>query len=669
MGAIRNSRMSNRRAGPSGGGSGIEQNLHGAVAAIQAGQHADATRLCKKVLKVSPGHPGTWYLLGVASHRSGRRQAAIKQLSKSLQNDAANADVHNYLGIVLAEAGRRQDAEKSFARAVQRNPNFPEAHNNLGNARMELGRVQDATANYRSALALRANYAEALNRLGCALKELGELEEAADCFRKAIAGNYDRPEVHAELGHVLYQLGRTDEAVQSFRSAVSMDLDSAKAHNDLGFILLEARRPAEAAVSIRKAIEIDPEIARAHNDLGYVFMDLEQQEEAIASFSKAVEIEPRYAEAHNNLGFALTETGRLEEAAASFRAAIAADPHYAPAHRHLAHIVKHTGHDDDIRAMEELFEKPGVSDDYKTQLAFGLGKAFEDLREYDRAFEYLNTANALHRKTFDFDIENWRSHVETLKRVFDAEFFHDRHTESYSDETPLFIVGMLRSGTTLVEQILASHSDVYGAGELTTLASEIVNLLGTAKLVEGIASMDDGSLKKLGEAYTGLIREKSEEARFITDKLPGNFEHVGIIKAALPNAKVIHCKRNPLDNCLSIYKNFFPRKDHKYAYDLAELGAYYSLYSELMDHWHEVLPGFVYDIRYEDVVADQEGQTSALLAHCGLEWDDACLQFHKADRPVRTVSAAQVRAPIYRDSVELWKRYEKQLRPLVEALE
>ena len=219
-----------------------------------------------------------------------------------------------------------------------------------------------------------------------------------------------------------------------------------------------------------------------------------------------------------------------------------------------------------------------------------------------------------------------------------------------------------------MEQVLASHPDLHGAGELSTLSGLISKFFGDRQYPDGVENFSDADFTWLGTEYIREIRNHSDQAQFITDKMPDNRNYLGIIKLALPNAKIIHCKRNPADNGLSLFKSFFPARGHYYAYDLCEIGKYYNLYSDLMEHWHSVIPDFIYDINYEDMVADQTEQTKALLEFCGLEWDNACLEFHKTDRPVATASAAQVRRPIYNSSVQSWKRYEKHLTPMLESL-
>jgi hypothetical protein len=321
--------------------------------------------------------------------------------------------------------------------------------------------------------------------------------------------------------------------------------------------------------------------------------------------------------------------------------------------------------------MEHLLEEKNLTDDQKMNLSFGLGKAFEDLGQYEKSFHFILEANRLKRETFDYDISEDRVFIDNLKKTFDEQFIHQHSHSGYSSDAPIFIVGMPRSGTTLVEQILSAHPQVFGAGELRYMKIMIVD---SCSNIEGLeypqcfAGFSENDFKEFGKAYVNELRQFSKEVKYITDKMPHNFLNIGLIKLILPNAKIIHCQRNPVDTCWSIFKNFFAGI-HNYAYNLRELGEYYKLYEGLMAHWRTILPGFLFEIQYEELVADQENQTRRLLEYCGLDWQDDCLSFHKSSRPVRTASSTQVRQPIYNNSVLLWKRYAKELQPLLEALD
>jgi tetratricopeptide (TPR) repeat protein len=414
-----------------------------------------------------------------------------------------------------------------------------------------------------------------------------------------------------------------------------------------------------------------PNYAEAHYNLGITLGDQGKLAKSEASLRQALKLKPDYTEAYNNLGLTLHSLGKLDEAETCFRQALKLNPDSAKVFKSLSLFIKYSEVNDIIIAMEKLYKRKDLSDEDQIDLGFALGKSFENLREYDKSFNFILQANQLKRGSYDYSIQNDHDLFERIKRTFTLDFFASHHGFGNQDRTPIFILGMPRSGTTLVEQILASHPLVFGAGELQILAnlvSKICTEDAAGKFPECILELGMDGFDRIGSEYIEKIRKYSNSAQHITDKLPHNFMLLGLINKILPNAKVIHCVRSPMDNCLSIFKTDFMEQLHRYAYDLVEIGQYYNLYLDLMAHWEEVLPEFMYTLKYDEIVSDQQNQIKGLLDFCGLPWDESCLAFHKTERKVVTASLAQVRKPIYKDSVELWKRYEKQLEPLRKAI-
>ena len=426
----------------------------------------------------------------------------------------------------------------------------------------------------------------------------------------------------------------------------------------------------EAARYFRQALTLQPDYPDALNNLGVICLTLGQLEEAVSAFRQALKFKPDYVEAHCNLGVIFNELGKRDDAIASFRKALSLRHDYARAYKGLSLLVKYADADEELNAMEDLFNKRDTSEEDRKDLGFALGNYFEDLREYDKSFIYFLEANRLKRKSYQYAILYDRDLFARIRKTFSHDFLSSHHGSGNQDRTPIFIVGLPRSGTTLIEQILASHPQVFGAGELpvlVNLTNDVCTLKSAAKFPECILDLGMDVLKRMGTDYIEKIREYSNDAQYITDKMPHNFLRVGLIKTVLPNAKIIHCMRNPMDNCLSIFKMDFT-SPRGYAYDMIELGQYYNLYKDLMAHWEKVLPGFIYTLRYEEMVSDQQHQTRNLLDFCGLPWNENCLTFYKTERRVSTASFVQVRQPIYRDSIELWRQYEKQLEPLRKAI-
>lgn len=575
--------------------------------------------------------------------------------------------------IVFENKGKLSNAERAYKKAIKINRNFVEAHNNLGNVLLHQGRLKEAYNAYRKALKILPEHPMLLNNVGNALQLQGENEKSIGWFEKAIEQNPGQANAHNNLGNALLALNRKREAVAAYKQAVRINPGLADTFHSLGVILFELNEPDQAIENFSQSLRINPAAEKTCLALGRAYAMSGDLDQTVAAYHKAIEINPRNAKAYVELGKAFSDHGDIERALEGFRKALEINPDYVVAYHSLSKNKKFTEHDDDLRAMESLFSKKGISDGDTIDLGFALGKAYEDLKVYDKSIEFLIEAARLKRDSYDFSISESRAQFDKIKALFSREFFSAHVDSGDPDSTPIFILGMPRSGTSLVEQILASHPDVFGAGELRDLRSLVESIVTTdnndlpALVPEALLKLDAAAFVDLGKQYVAKIRRFSADARFITDKMPHNFLYIGVIRTILPNARVIHCARDPMDNCLSIFKNNLG-KGHPYANDMTELGQYYRMYLDLMDYWRETLPGFVYDQGYEELVDSPEAQVRKLLQHCGLEWNDACLDFHKTRRKVQTASNAQVRRPIYKDSVQLSTRYGEHLEPLRAAI-
>jgi len=529
------------------------------------------------------------------------------------------------------------------------------------------GRLKDAERLYQQVLHTDANNAVVLHLLGVLALQGGNAADAALLISKCLSAQPQFVEAHSSLGNAFKALDRFDEAVASYQTALSLNPDYAKGHYNLGTVFQIQGQTEQAVACFQKALALDPNFFEAHNNLGAALHGLGTLDQAAVSYQKALTLDPKCAETHNALGIVRQQRGQLDQAQRSFKTALTINPDYADAHLNLATLKIHSHHDPDILAMEHAFARADLSDSQKMHFAFGLGKAFDDLHQFDKAFAFFNQANALKRKGYTYSIADSDGFLKSIANVFDQAFFARHLGAGFTDQTPIFIVGMPRSGTTLVEQILSTHPDVFGGGELQILAETVCRSF-SGEFPHSLRKAETSNFAEVGATYVKALKGLNAKASFITDKMPENYLNIGLIKLALPQAKIIHCKRNAADNGLSLFKTCFSDGGHLYANALSEIGDYYQLYSDLMAHWHKMLPGFVYDIQYEDIVKDQVGQTQALLDHLGLEWNDACLNFHTTDRPVKTASAVQVRQPLYTRSVESWRHYELHLMPLLKSL-
>ncbi|MFA6156092.1 tetratricopeptide repeat protein [Mesorhizobium sp.] len=535
----------------------------------------------------------------------------------------------------------------------------------------QAGRRQEAEALYRQVLARKPNHAAAAHFLGLLLHQTGRSAEGMDLLEQSVQLQPTNADFLNNLGTVMRDVGRVAAAIDFFRGAVDLRPEQLAARDNLASSLKQVGQFEEAEDIYRGTIARNPFHVRALIGLAETLQEAGRLDEALSVFREALNMRPKDADLLHGLGVGLMEKGKLDEAADLFRQAVAVSPGMARAWLMLTQVKRQKERDAELAGMESQHAKAPQDSLARMQLSFGLGKANDDLKDYGKAFDYFAEGNAIRRKGIDYDPARTRAEFDAMKTVFDAGFFERHKPSAITDDAPIFIVGMPRSGTTLVEQIIASHPQVYGAGELGILKKAVGKQFPSTMpggFPWGVSDVDDADFAEAGQAYLDMLHARYPNMRHVTDKMPGNFLLVGFIHMMLPKARIIHCARDAAATCLSIYKVHFRGDSHRYGYDLGELADFHNLYTDIMAHWHKVLPGVVHDVRYEDFVADQDGQSRALIDYLGLPWDDAVLSFHETDRPVRTASAAQVRQPMYQGSVDLWKRYGDRLKPLLDKL-
>ena len=477
---------------------------------------------------------------------------------------------------------------------------------------------------------------------------------------------------HITLTDWYYKDHKINEAITHARLAVEGAPDSSQARYNMGVMEGLQDHHDEALTHYLAADEISPNNAQTLFNIAVTYNALGDPAKEIETYQTLIATHPDFAHGFNNLGLALAATGDLDGARDCYSRAIELDGELIDAHLNLSPLKTYTDNDPHLDQLELLAQK-ATQDTYEKEryIWFCVGKAREDTGQFDAAFEAYERGNALHRQTIELDEATSDLAVERVLASFTADLFEGWKHQGCQDNTPIFILGMPRSGTTLIEQVLASHSSVYGGDELRFLlqVSEEARLRkGVPDIVDLVHVMTADEKADVGKAYIECARTVSGDATFITDKMPSNYYLVGLIPLILPNAKIIHSRRNPMDICFSNYARLF-KEGQKFTYDLAEMGREYVRYDRLMSHWHKVLPeGLILDVQYEDMVSDIDTQARRLLEHCGLPWEDQVLEFHKNKRAVTTASAAQVRKPIYASSVARWQRFEKHLGPLKEAL-
>lgn len=507
------------------------------------------------------------------------------------------------------------------------------------------------------------------------LHDAGQWEQAETIYRNVIQQFPQTAEAYNLLGTLYHHKGKHRVAVELTKKAIKLSPKIALYYNSLGNALRESGEGREAEKAFRKALKIKPDYTSAMNNLGGSVLAKGNISSAISVFIKTLKINPEYYPARHNLGVAYFEKGENDKALDCYRTVMKQKPSYTKSVRNLAETKKFKNQDADFKHLEELARNNNFGGEDKANILFSFAKAQDDQQLSKPAFETYLKANRAFRNTFQYSIDQTRKDFDEIKASINKDFFETYREESKeSRETsskPVFVLGMPRSGTSLVEQILSSHPKVFGAGELNFVAKIYFHLIrekGTRNFSDAFSNCDSSFLKDLGNNYNRQISELPTKLPFIVDKMPRNFIYAGLLKIMLPNAKIIHCRRSPEDTCLSIFKKIFVGQQH-FAYNLEELAQYYNLYLDMMDHWRDLLGDDLYEINYEDLISDQKKQTENLLSHCGLEWHDACLDFHKTKRLVRTASTDQVRQPLYQTSVQAWKKYEGQLGPLITILE
>jgi Flp pilus assembly protein TadD len=508
-----------------------------------------------------------------------------------------------------------------------------------------------------------------------ALHQFGRLGEAEKMYRKVLAIHPDHFDSLHLLGVIFLQRGDHAEAVRQIELALKRNPNNSAALDNRGVALKELRQFEAALASHDRAIALQPNFAGAFLNRGNVLHEMKRSGEAIASYDRALTLRPSYPEALLNRGNVLRDLGQLAEAQKTYLEALRLSPNVGAIYVNLAELRTFTPGDPHLAAMESLLaKKEGLPKIDRMHLDFALGKAYADLKDYDRSFSHLLAGNAAKRAAIFYDERSTFAFFDRLETVFTPELIATKSGDGDASPMPIFVLGMPRSGTTLVEQIIASHPMVHGAGESQTLDKLVSTVRGPDGILipfpEFVLGLDTSALRELGARCVTSMRAlagEGERAERVTDKTLSNYYFAGFIHLALPNAKIIHTIRDPLDTCISCFSKLFAT-ELKYAYDLGELGRYYKRYEGLMKHWYRVLPsGRMLDVRYEEVVADLEGQARRIIAYCGLDWDDRCLSFHKTDRPVRTASATQVRQPIYSSAIGRWRVYEEHLGPLLSA--
>jgi tetratricopeptide (TPR) repeat protein len=611
--------------------------------------------------------------IAIQHHQAGRLQVAEQVYRQILEADPNQADAIHLLGVIAHQIGKHEIAVEYIGRAITLKGNAVAYHNHLGRANYALRRIPEAVACYRRALELEPGFAEAHDNLGNALQDQGKLDEAVVCYRRALELKPDCVGAHNNLGTALQDQGKLDEAVACYQRAVELRPDFADAHSNLGNALKGQGKLDEAVVCHRRALELKPDCAEVYNNLGTSLQDQGELNEAVACYQRAVELKPGYVDARYNLGDTLQEVGDFRGAEACFRAALRYNSRFAVAHYRLAALLGGKLPEQDLATQRQLLEEGELTNVQRYLLHFGLAQVLDARGEYAEAAEHLHQGNTLQlselrRAGRGYKPQEHEVFITRMIEVCTPAFFERVRGFGLESELPVFIVGLPRSGTTLIEQILASHSQIFGAGEIPLAMDTFAALGGQGSdPIEGLGQLNRQTARQRAARHLEKLGRLNPTALRIVDKMPDNYLYLGLLASLFPRAKLIHCRRDLRDVAVSCWMTPFQKVP--WANDQQHIVSRFQQHQRIMEHWRKVLPLPVLEVDYEETVADLEGVARKLVAWCGLAWEPGCLEFHQAKRPVQTASAVQVRQPLFSTSVGRWKHYEQALAWLFARLE
>ena len=562
--------------------------------------------------------------------------------------------------ISLFNQGQLQQALSESSQLLERFPNSVILYNIAGACNAGLMQFDAAINNYKKALKINPYYADAYSNMGNVLKDKGDLEAAIENYKQALKIKPDYAQAYNNMGNALKDKGDLEAAIQSYKQALKIKPDYAQAYSNMG-IALKGKGDLNAAISsYKQALKIKPDYAQAYNNMGNALSEKGDLEAAIENYKQALKIKPDYVQAYNNIGIALKDKGDLEAAIESYKQVLKIKPDYAEVYRNLSNIHRYKEHDEYFLKMQSLCQSSSVSDEQRCHLNFALSKASEDLNEVSQSFNYLKIGNELRKKILSYDIKQDIELFSQLKKSYPSIALQS--VVESSDLKPIFILGMPRSGTTLVEQIVSSHSEVTGAGELS-----YVSRFGDPT-ARGAIKPNIKRILDFRQRYIEALKKRSDGRSIVTDKMPQNFLYVGLIFAAFPDAKVIHVNRDPAATCWSNYKHYFIDKELGYCYDLDDTVTYFGLYTDLMQFWLGHYGDRIYNLNYDNLTINQDDETRKLIEYLELEWENDCLSPQHNKRSVRTVSQQQVRQKVYQGSSQQWRKFEPYLNGAFDQL-
>ena len=648
----------------------FEERRRRAQAMLRAGQTTTAEKWLRALEAESPGDGECLWLIGVALLQQSRIEESIAMLERALRSAPGLVEARVDLARARRRAGHAAPAREEVRCVLEELPHHHRAWLAYGDVLVDLGQYNDARIAFERARLTDPERAR-IEEATAALLE-GDRRKSEELFRGVLNGDPSHTAALCGLAALSLAADMPRDAERLLRHALEQSAHLPLAYRGLAPTLLGLGRLTEAEAATRYLVTIEPKSPQTWVTAAGVAIRLMRQTEAIDAYERALQLRPQEVGLRMSIGHLQKTLGRRAESEASYKAALAMDPGRAEAYWSLADLKNYVFTDEEISAMQRLIDSDPRGPSNEAQLDFALGKAFEQRRRYREAFAHYARGAQLRRREAPFDIARFERRCERIHTFFDTAFFTAHRGSGDPSCAPIFIVGLPRSGSTLVEQILASHSAVEGTMELLNVLNIVREFddmaPGRSGYPEAVGRVSTERLAELGHRYVEQTAPllRLNRRRF-TDKLPNNFSHIGLIHTILPHATVIDVRRHPMDACFSTFKQYFA-EGQNFSYDLEDLGRYYRCYLALMDHWDAVLPGKVLHVRYEELVRSPEAGIRRLLEHCGLDFEPACLAFHQTQRPVRTASAEQVRQPIYTSAVGHWRHFDPELEPLRRAL-
>jgi len=639
-------------------------NIQQALDYLKRNRPLRAEEACRDYLDKHPGCTDHIRLLSLSLMKQNRAVEAEEQLRIALTLDPDFPHLYEDLGSALAMQSKFEEAISKFEKAIQLQPALPLAQRKLGHALVAAGRGADADEAFQVYIDKDPDRAAIIK--GIELQRTEKDDEAIEVFRDVLKGNPDNVNAMRHLA-MCYWHGkkRLGDAEALLRRATQVSAEFTGAWLTLGALLMELNKYMDAITAYERTTQLEPKNSRAWAGLGNSYARAMYPEKAVQAFERSIALDDSAPGVLSAYAWELKTLGDQAAALKAYRRAINVKPKFGQVYWSMANLKIFKFEDEEIENMLQQIESDDLTEVEDIHFRFALGKAMEDKKDFEQAWHFYHTGNQRQRMTVEYEPLDMEGRQSAIKRVFDQQLLSERRGVGYDAPDPIFIVGLPRSGSTLVEQILASHSQVEGTSELPVLG-KITDSIGRYRTdgihyPKAVRDLRDKDLRAYGKQYIEETqRHRLTEKPLFTDKLPNNFPMMGFAQLILPNAKIINARRHPFDSCLGAYKQLFGRGQN-FTYDMLDLAHYYQQYDAIMKHWHKVLPGKVLDVHYEETVTDLEGQVRRILDHCGLPFEESCVRFHETERAVKTASSEQVRQPIYTGALGKWRRYEKHL--------